>query len=85
MRSKSIVTYSHPTRWGASTICAFPDQAFDGIQYQRLSELTNELMKRYPSITQERITGHSEIAPGRKTDPGPLFNWEEFRRSLDLI
>jgi len=61
------------------------DQAFDDIQYQRLSELTNELMKRYPSITQERITGHSEIAPGRKTDPGPLFNWEEFRRSLDLI
>jgi AmpD protein len=59
------------------------DQAFDDIQYQRLSELTNELMKHYPGITQERITGHSEIAPGRKTDPGPLFDWEEFRRLSD--
>jgi AmpD protein len=59
------------------------DQAFDDIQYQRLSELANELMKHYPDITQERITGHSEIAPGRKTDPGPLFDWEEFRRLFD--
>jgi len=58
------------------------DQAFESIQYKKLSELTNELIKHYPNITQERITGHSEIAPGRKTDPGPLFDWIEFRRLL---
>jgi AmpD protein len=36
-------------------------------------------MQRFPAITAQRITGHSDIAPGRKTDPGPAFDWDRYR------
>lgn len=58
------------------------DQPFEDIQYQQLGLLTRELMTRFPGITSQRITGHSDIAPGRKTDPGPLFDWEKYREML---
>ncbi|HEC18914.1 MAG TPA: 1,6-anhydro-N-acetylmuramyl-L-alanine amidase AmpD [Gammaproteobacteria bacterium] len=58
------------------------DQAFEDIQYQRLAQLTRTLMQTYPGITGERITGHSDIAPGRKTDPGPHFDWRRLRQLL---
>lgn len=54
------------------------DQPFEDIQYKQLAKLTQELIKRFPGINKQRITGHSDIAPGRKTDPGPLFDWEKF-------
>jgi N-acetyl-anhydromuramoyl-L-alanine amidase len=47
-------------------------------QYQQLAEVTRLLMHTYPAITQDRIVGHSDIAPGRKTDPGPVFDWQHF-------
>jgi AmpD protein len=52
-------------------------------QYRMLAEVTTELMKRFPAITPQRIAGHSDIAPGRKTDPGPAFDWPRFRRLLE--
>lgn len=45
-------------------------------QYKSLNQLINELIKHYPMITSERICGHSDIAPKRKTDPGPAFKWQ---------
>ncbi|MEE9356876.1 1,6-anhydro-N-acetylmuramyl-L-alanine amidase AmpD [Candidatus Vondammii sp. HM_W22] len=51
-------------------------------QYSILTATTLEIMKRFPSINPEQITGHSDIAPGRKTDPGPAFDWPRFYASL---
>ena len=59
------------------------DQPFEAIQYQQLAQLTQALMNTYPAITQQRITGHSDIAPGRKTDPGPYFDWEQLWLQLN--
>lgn len=50
-------------------------------QYDRLAALTAELMRHYP-ITQPRITGHSDIAPTRKTDPGPSFDWAYYKHLI---
>ena len=58
------------------------DTPFTPEQYQALSEVTKLLMRHYPQITFERITGHSDIAPGRKTDPGPAFDWSFYRQLL---
>ena len=51
-------------------------------QYQKLVELTKSLMRNYPDITSTRITGHSDIAPGRKTDPGASFDWQRYKAAL---
>lgn len=47
-------------------------------QYQRLAEIAISLQRLYPGIT-DNMTGHSDIAPGRKTDPGIAFDWPRFR------
>ena len=56
------------------------DLAYEKIQYERLVNIIELLMISYPSITRERIVGHSDIAPGRKTDPGPFFDWSYLER-----
>lgn len=53
-------------------------QPFTTSQYETLVNLTRCLMRAYPAVTAENIVGHSEIAPGRKTDPGPCFNWSKY-------
>ena len=58
------------------------DVPYTELQYQRLADVTRVLMERFPAITPERITGHSDIAPARKTDPGPAFDWQRFRAGL---
>ena len=52
------------------------DVPFEDVQYERLAELTRALNANY-QITG--IVGHSDIAPGRKTDPGPCFDWVRYR------
>ncbi|ALP51809.1 N-acetyl-anhydromuranmyl-L-alanine amidase [Candidatus Tenderia electrophaga] len=58
------------------------DEPYEPIQYRRLAQVTRGLMAAYPGITPERIVGHCDIAPGRKSDPGAAFDWGEFRRLL---
>lgn len=48
---------------------------FEDIQYVKLISIIKTLQKAYPKIKKDHIVGHSDIAPGRKTDPGPLFDW----------
>lgn len=48
-------------------------------QYRQLARLTRDLQMRYPISD---IVGHSDIAPGRKTDPGPAFDWTAYRASV---
>lgn len=54
-------------------------ESFEAAQYQTLTRLTLALLQHYP-ITH--IAGHSEIAPGRKTDPGPYFDWSAYLAAL---
>jgi AmpD protein len=58
------------------------EEPFTDAQYSKLIETTQAIRQRFPLITQQRITGHADIAPGRKTDPGPLFDWKRYLGSL---
>lgn len=51
-------------------------------QYQQLARVAAALMADYPDMKPDQITGHADIAPQRKTDPGPAFNWRYFNRLL---
>lgn len=51
---------------------------FTDAQYDALAQATRVIMATYPDITRERIVGHSDIAPSRKTDPGPFFDWDRY-------
>lgn len=55
------------------------DHPFTQRQYRRLARVTAALRFVYPAITMDRIVGHADIAPGRKTDPGPFFDWPHYR------
>ncbi len=52
------------------------DIAYAEPQYQALAQLVKSLRREYPSLIHAPVVGHEHIAPGRKTDPGPAFNWQ---------
>ncbi|MBL8437306.1 MAG: 1,6-anhydro-N-acetylmuramyl-L-alanine amidase AmpD [Zoogloeaceae bacterium] len=54
-------------------------EAYEPAQYERLGDLIQDLCGEYPI---QAVVGHSDIAPGRKTDPGPYFRWSELQRIL---
>jgi len=57
-------------------------EAYTSAQYSMLAGLTKSLQAEFPGITRERITGHSDISPGRKTDPGDSFDWGRYLSKL---
>ncbi|MCB1697914.1 MAG: 1,6-anhydro-N-acetylmuramyl-L-alanine amidase AmpD [Pseudomonadales bacterium] len=58
------------------------DEAYTGAQYRVLAAVTRTIQACYTDIDDSRIVGHSDIAPDRKTDPGPAFDWNRYRSLL---
>jgi AmpD protein len=56
---------------------------YEAAQYGTLAEIVAALCDAYPRLSAGRVVGHSDISPGRKTDPGPAFDWERARRHID--
>ncbi|NOQ65391.1 MAG: 1,6-anhydro-N-acetylmuramyl-L-alanine amidase AmpD [Methyloprofundus sp.] len=54
-------------------------------QYTQLNAVLQCLVASYPKLTLENVTGHSDIAPGRKTDPGVCFDWDKLPKNLAKI
>ena len=55
---------------------------YENNQYSTLTKLIHSLINEYPSITKEKIVGHSDIAPDRKKDPGIKFDWEFLKSKI---
>jgi len=58
------------------------DVPYDDRQYESLAGLVAALQGAYPSLADGWIAGHSDIAPGRKTDPGPAFDWRRLEHAV---
>lgn len=59
------------------------NQDFTQVQYMMLANISTAIIRFWPKINQQRIIGHCHIAPNRKTDPGPTFNWDAYYSSLN--
>jgi AmpD protein len=55
------------------------DIPYEPVQYRALAQLVVDLCATYSTLATDRVVGHSEVAPGRKTDPGPAFDWTRLR------
>ncbi|NPA71456.1 MAG: 1,6-anhydro-N-acetylmuramyl-L-alanine amidase AmpD [Gammaproteobacteria bacterium] len=64
---------------GTDTTC------YTASQYKALANVIKQLWQAYPSLSEHKVAGHDEIAPGRKTDPGVYFMWEALDRLLDTV
>lgn len=54
--------------------------AYDDAQYAALAALLRALFATYPKLSADGLAGHADVAPGRKTDPGPAFDWSRLLR-----
>ena len=51
------------------------DSPYTDTQYEHLAPIIAAIMTAYPRVTPRRLAGHCDISPGRKSDPGPAFDW----------
>ena len=58
------------------------DTPYADAQYAALAALVGALLETYPTLTPDAVVGHSDVAPGRKTDPGASFDWPRLRSLL---
>lgn len=58
------------------------DVAYSEAQYESLSLLTKAILSKYKEITIDRIVGHCDIAPTRKSDPGESFDWSKYKSMI---
>lgn len=80
------------SQWGGRTACndfsigieleGCDFTPYTDAQYTALLAAAQAIRKAYPAITADRVVGHCHIAPGRKTDPGPYFDWARLRLGL---
>ncbi|MGH8129396.1 MAG: 1,6-anhydro-N-acetylmuramyl-L-alanine amidase AmpD [Steroidobacteraceae bacterium] len=61
------------------------DEPYDDRQYAALAQLIAALQRSYSALAEGWIAGHSDISPGRKTDPGPAFDWRRLERDLRAL
>ena len=59
------------------------DIPYERVQYERLAAVIRALLTAYPTLSEHSIAGHEHIAPQRKTDPGPAFDWMLLRQLFE--
>lgn len=57
-------------------------EPYTEVQYERLAEVIDALITVFPGLSADRIAGHCDIAPQRKTDPGEAFDWQQLHDRL---
>jgi len=61
------------------------DNPYDDKQYPSLASLIFTLIRTYSSLSSKKIVGHCDVSPGRKTDPGPYFEWPRLHNLLNNL